>query len=49
MPNLRSLDISDAKVVSSDKAFYNNNCTGDDYLGDYTFNNLTKLNNVKLP
>ena len=49
MPLLRELDLSEATVVASDKAFYNGNCTGDDNLGDYAFYELSKLNIVKLP
>ena len=49
MPMLRELDLSEAAVVASDKAFYNGNCTKDNNLGDYAFYNLSKLNFVKLP
>ena len=49
MPLLRELDLSEATVVASDKAFYNGNCTKDNDLGDYAFYNLSKLNFVKLP
>ncbi len=49
MPKLTSLDISDAKVVASDKAFYNGNCTKDNVLGGYAFYNLKNLREVKLP
>ena len=49
MPLLRELDLSEATVVASDKAFYNGNCTKDNNLGDYAFYNLSKLNFVKLP
>ena len=49
MPNLRSLDISEAAVVASSKAFYETYCTGENDLGDYAFYNLSNLLNVKLP
>ena len=49
MPLLRELDLSEATVVASDKAFYNGNCTKDNDLGGYAFYNLSKLNFVKLP
>ena len=49
MPLLRELDLSEATVVASDKAFYNGNCTKDNNLGAYAFYNLSKLNYVKLP
>ena len=49
MPLLRELDLSEATVVASDKAFYNGNCTKDNDLGSYVFYGLSKLNFVKLP
>ena len=49
MPLLRELDLSEATVVASDKAFYNGNCTKDNDLGSYAFYGLSKLNYVKLP
>ena len=49
MPLLRELDLSEATVVASDKAFYNGNCTKDKNLGGYAFYGLSKLNYVKLP
>ena len=49
MPLLRELDLSEATVVASDKAFYNGNCTKDNDLGGYAFHNMSKLNYVKLP
>ena len=49
MPLLRELDLSEATVVASDKAFYNGNCTKDNDLGGYAFYGLSKLNYVKLP
>ena len=49
MPLLRELDLSEATVVASDKAFYNGNCTRDNDLGGYAFYGLSKLNYVKLP
>ena len=49
MPLLRELDLSEATVVASDKAFYNGNCTKDNNLGSYVFYGLSKLNFVKLP
>ena len=49
MPLLRELDLSEATVVASDKAFYNGNCTKDNDLGNYAFYNLSNLHFVKLP
>ena len=49
MPLLRELDLSEATVVASDKAFYNGNSTKDNDLGAYAFYSLSKLNYVKLP
>ena len=49
MPLLRELDLSEATVVASDKAFYSGNCTKDNNLGGYAFYDLSKLNYVKLP
>ena len=49
MPLLRELDLSEATVVASDKAFYSGNCTKDNALGGYAFYGLSKLNYVKLP
>ena len=49
MPLLRELDLTDATVVASDKAFYSGSCTGDNSLGDNTFRGLSNLNLVKLP
>lgn len=48
MPNLKVLDISNATVVASSKAFYESNCTGDNDLGNYAFYGLN-LAEVKLP
>ena len=49
MSLLRELDLSDATVVASDKAFYSGSCTDDNSLGDNTFRGLSNLNLVKLP
>ena len=49
MPLLRELDLSEATVVASNKAFYNGNCTKDNDLGGYAFYGLSKLHYVKLP
>ena len=49
MPLLRELDLSEAVVVASDKAFYDGNCTKDNDLGDNALKGLSKLNLVKLP
>ena len=49
MPNLRYLDMSEATVVASSKAFYGTYCTGDDDLGNYAFRGLSNLLSVKLP
>ena len=49
MPLLRELDLSEATVVASNKAFYNGYCTKENDLGGYAFYNLSKLNYVKLP
>lgn len=49
MPLLKTLDLSEAKVVASSHAFFEGNCTGENNLGAYTFNGLSKLSSVKLP
>ena len=49
MPLLRELDLSEATVVASDKAFYNGNCTKESDLGGYAFKGLSNLHFVKLP
>ena len=49
MPLLRELDLTNATVVASDKAFYSGNCTGDNSLGNYAFYELSNLNHIKLP
>ena len=48
-PALRYLDLSEANVEASTKAFYNGYCTKTDTLGAYAFYNLGKLRSVKLP
>lgn len=49
MPNLETLDLSEAKVVASTKAFYNNYCTGEDDLSCYAFHDMDQLRKVRLP
>ena len=49
MPNLRSLDISEAAVVASSKAFYGTSCTGENDLGNDAFRGLSNLLSIKLP
>lgn len=49
MPNLYHLDISEAAVVASSKAFYGTSCTGENDLGDDAFRGLSNLLSVKLP
>ena len=49
MPNLRHLDISEAAVVASSRAFYGTSCTGENDLGDDAFRGLSNLLSVKLP
>ena len=49
MPNLRHLDISEAAVVASSKAFYGTSCTGENDLGNDAFRDLSNLFSVKLP
>ena len=49
MPNLRHLDISEAAVVASNKAFYGTSCTADNDLGNDAFRGLSNLLSVKLP
>ena len=49
MPNLRHLDISEAAVVASSKAFYGTSCTGENDLGNDAFRKLSNLLSVKLP
>ena len=49
MPNLRHLDISEAAVVASSKAFYETSCTGENDLGNDAFRGLSNLLSVKLP
>ena len=49
MPLLKSLDLSETKVVANSHAFFEGNCTSANNLGAYTFNGLSKLCSVKLP
>ncbi|MBR3613538.1 MAG: leucine-rich repeat domain-containing protein [Bacteroidaceae bacterium] len=49
MPKLRHLDISEAAVVASSKAFYGTSCTGENDLGDDAFRGLSNLSSIKLP
>ena len=49
MPNLEVLDLSEAKVVASTKAFYDGYCTGENDLGIRVFKDMTKLKSIKLP
>jgi hypothetical protein len=49
MPNLETLDLSEAKVVASTKAFYDNYCTGEDDLSCYAFHDMDALKKIRLP
>ena len=49
MPLLRQLDLSQATVAASSKAFYEGNCTAENDLGSRAFYNLSNLISVKLP
>ena len=49
MPNLETLDLSEAKVVASTKAFYDNYCTGEDDLSCYAFHGMDALKKIRLP
>ena len=49
MPLLKTLDLSETKVVANSHAFFEGNCTSANNLGAYTFNGLSKLCSVKLP
>ena len=49
MPKLEVLDLSEATVVASTKAFYDNYCTGDNDLGPHAFDSMDKLHQLKLP
>ena len=49
MPNLEVLDLSEAKVVASTKAFYDGYCTGENDLSCYAFHDMDNLKKVRLP
>ena len=49
MPKLEVLDLSEAKVVASTKAFYDNYCTGENDLSCYAFHDMDNLKKIRLP
>ena len=49
MPKLEVLDLSEAKVVASTKAFYDNYCTGENDLKCYAFHDMDNLKKIRLP
>ena len=49
MPKLEVLDLSEAKVVASTKAFYDNYCTGENDLSSYAFHDMDNLKKIRLP
>ncbi len=49
MPKLEVLDLSEAKVVASTKAFYDNCCTGENDLSCYAFHDMDNLKKIRLP
>lgn len=49
MTNLRYLDLTDADIVANGFAYYENNSTKDNVVGDYSFYKLDNLVTLKLP
>ena len=49
MANLQNLDLTDADIVANGFAYYENNSTTDNVVGDYSFYNLNNLVTLKLP
>lgn len=49
MTNLHYLDLTDADIVANGFAYYENNSTTDNVVGDYSFYKLDNLITLKLP
>lgn len=49
MTNLHYLDLTDADIVANGFAYYENNSTTDNVVGDYSFYKLDNLVTLKLP
>ena len=49
MTNLHYLDLTDADIVANGFAYYKNNSTTDNVVGDYSFYKLDNLVTLKLP
>ena len=49
MTNLQNLDLTDADIVANGFAYYENNSTTDNVVGDYSFYKLNNLVTLKLP
>ena len=49
MTNLQNLDLTDADIVANGFAYYENNSTTDNVVGDYSFYKLDNLVTLKLP
>ena len=49
MPNLRSLDLTNAKIVACDHEYYTGHKTLNDVIGDYMFYGQSKYLEIKLP
>ena len=49
MTNLQNLDLTDADIVANSFAYYENNSTTDNVVGDYSFYKLDNLVTLKLP
>ena len=49
MVNLQNLDLTDADIVANGFAYYKNNSTTDNVVGDYSFYELDNLVTLKLP
>lgn len=49
MTNLHYLDLTDADIVANGFAYYENNSTTDNVVGDYSFYKLNNLVTLKLP
>ena len=49
MTNLQNLDLTDADIVANGFAYYENNSTTDNIVGNYSFYDLDNLVTLKLP
>lgn len=49
MTNLQNLDLTDADIVANGFAYYENNSTTDNVVGNYSFYKLNNLVTLKLP